>query len=180
MAKQVAASKVSPVSQGTHLAPFGNADIPEFDVAGDNVLVAVAAPSVPEPIANRVSMDDFYVPVVTREQALQAFWGDVEQGLNPSKAAAKAPRATAQRYGKVLGKYSLIKLLHLMGKQGWSKPCASYVLGCLGISNINPATLSTGLTDGRNPKYCTLETVSEGDLATLNQLRAQFIASLKS
>lgn len=64
----------------------------------------------------------------------------------PKKAAAKA-RVT------VLG-FAPTAILKWMGKQGWTAEQARNALSKHAIGgSVSPATVSTGLSDGRNPKY---------------------------
>ena len=65
-------------------------------------------------------------------------------------AESKAPVGKAR--ATVLG-YSATSVLKWMGKQGWDIDAARKAFAKLASGEVAPATISTGLSDGRSDKY---------------------------
>lgn len=76
-----------------------------------------------------------------------------------SKSAAKKPapkkasKAAAKARATILG-YSATSVIKWMGKQGWTTEQARSAIEKLATGGeVKSSTISTGLSDGRNPKY---------------------------
>jgi hypothetical protein len=100
-----------------------------------------------------------------------------------AQAVPKATRPVSSR-GTIFGRYSVSSICQWMGWQGWSIDEMRRALPLLGIdlSVVKPSTITTGKTDGKNPKYSvwlkgTAQPMTEAEMAHLVSLRGVPVAA---